>query len=437
MFFKLIILMLYVLVPSNPRHIKTKEKSQNIIQWSEPEVPSGRVEFYQVAIMVWYKDVVQRQHISNVVGSKECVFHLPVCIDADYRFTLQVRAVNAAKLQSEVDRYLFATWNVTTEYSDSSQEAAYYTENEDLKCEGIGVSSDKQRALLKEYTDSLKYVQYKSVWEKGPVTNCSDAKLSRITMMALLVVVSSLGVMAAFYVARNKYQKMANISCALPPGLEAMTHTTKNDDRGDFRRSKDSFYNNESRHLLSSISHDSGYICHTGDQHQADGVGIEGITSGSLGKSSGYMGSDHSTQYCTVEAVMGDSCLVEQTQIVDEDYMDMERLKQNDNNLNSSSSSIVFDNTLELPPNNCGYVDVNNVAITALSGNIPMKPHNIFNIPTQKFPPTTTTSPMPTIQTDSTPSMYDSGYFAPQRVSNSSRDLYSGDRLHLICIYNL
>ncbi|GBP15659.1 hypothetical protein EVAR_73033_1 [Eumeta japonica] len=78
---------------------------------------------------------------------------------------------------------------------------------------------------------------------------------------------------------------MANISCALPPGLEAMTYPIKDngEDGNDFRRSKDSFFNNESRRLLSSISHDSGYACHNAGE--VNSSSLNGLTgAGSLGK---------------------------------------------------------------------------------------------------------------------------------------------------------
>lgn len=349
--------MFVLLVPSNPRHIKTKDYSQNILQWLQPEVPSGRVEFYQVDITVWYKDAPHRRHVSNVVGSHECQFHLPVCIDADYRFTVQVRAINVAKRDSEIDHYIYATKNLTADDIDVLTENG---ENDDLKCEGTALNAAQQYALVRKYRDPKKYVQYTSVWEKGPVTNCSDTKLSRITMLALLVVISSLGVMAAFYVARNKYLKMANISCSLPPGLE--TYPSKDSDEGDFRRSKESFYNNESRHLLSSISHDSGCICHHGDHHTTGNTGMDGITPSSLGKSSGYSGSDNSTGYCNTDVLSGN-----QTPAIDDPYMVMELLKPSECNIKPSPNENQCDHLLSQSENNGGYVQPRLIA--ALSGN--------------------------------------------------------------------
>ncbi|XP_061395881.1 cytokine receptor-like [Musca vetustissima] len=345
-------------IPSNPSHIT---ETANILQWSKPEVPSGRVEFYQVAIMVWHKDVIQRQYISNVANTT-CKFNLPVCRDADQRFTLQVRAVNVALRESEIDQYIFAAKNSMDSDYELSQDNGYFGDNEDLRCEDGGMSEEKER-MIRKYSDQEKYVLYKSVWEKGPVTNCSDTKLSRITMLALLVVVSSLGVLAAFYVARNKYQKMANISCALPPGLEAMAYPTK-DDGNDFRRNKD-FFNTESRHLLSSISNDFSTICQNGDHVNVDEGGIDGLTSGSLGKSSGYIGSDNSTQYYDVETVRADDhhdndVLDHQMSTVDDAYMVMERLKPTDSSLIiPPSSTSTLDKMLLQSGNNGGYVPSN------------------------------------------------------------------------------
>ncbi|XP_037828715.1 cytokine receptor-like isoform X2 [Lucilia sericata] len=352
-------------IPSNPRNVKRKDNDRNILQWSRPEVPSGRVEFYEVAITYWYKDQIQRQHISLLMDTNECEYHLPACIDGDYRFTKEVRAVNVVPY-TEIDHNIFATKNAT---NDDVKDL--YTQNMDMRCVGKELSAE-QLAKIHEYQDKHKYVQYKSVWEKGPATNCSDPELSRITMLALLIVVSSLGVMAAFYVARNKYQKMANISCALPPGLEEYPIKDNGDGGDDFRRSKDPFYNNESRRLLSSISHDSGYVCHNGDLNNG---GLNGIAACSLGKSSGYIGSNNSTDYCTQETfvatdnVSDDSCVIDQTPVVDDAYMVMELLKSNDNKLSRSSSSTTFDNIIsQSERNGNGYVQPNFSVISALSG---------------------------------------------------------------------
>ncbi|XP_075159104.1 cytokine receptor-like isoform X2 [Haematobia irritans] len=441
-------------IPSNPRHIRTKEKTQNTLQWSVPEVPSGRVEFYEVSIEVLYKDTIQRQHISKVLNATECVYHFPVCIDADYRFKLHVRAVNVARRDSEIDQYILATMNKTNDDMSLVSESIYYEQNEDLKCEVVSNDLEKQMELIKHYSNVDEFVQYKSVWSVGPVTNCSDTKLSRVTMLALLVVVSSLGVMAAFYVARKKYQKMANITCALPPGLEAISYPVKNDGN-DFRRSKDSFYNNESRHLLSSISHDSGYTCHSGDHNHMDGVGgggIDGLTTGSLGKSSGYMGSNHSTQYCNIDVVNGQGGVAQQRSGVDDAYMVMELLKPSENN----SPQTTFDNSLSTQSENVGsyvqptfnaitgceftqsphsFLPTENGYITQISGlnstpqhetqiipseNGYVKPHNILNWPAQKFsaspsPIAAMPTVVPTTKVD-VPVVNSSGYVAPQML---------------------
>ncbi|XP_005191927.1 cytokine receptor isoform X2 [Musca domestica] len=338
-------------IPSNPSHIT---ESQNILQWSKPEVPSGRVEFYQVAIMVWYKNEIQRQYISNVANTT-CKFNLPVCRDSDQRFTIQVRAVNVALRETEIDQYIFAAKNPMDSEDDLVHDNAYFNDNDDLKCEDSGMTEEKER-MIRKYSDQEKYVLYKSVWEKAPVTNCSDSKMSRITMLALLVVVSSLGVIAAFYVAHNKYQKMVNITCALPPGLEA--YPTKNDGT-DFRRNKD-FFNTESRHLLSSISNDFSNMCQNGDHVNVDEGGIDGLTTGSLDKSSGYIGSNNSTQYYDVDAVRvagRDSDIVDPVSTVDDAYMVMERLKPTDCNLTSSNSTL--DKMLLQTESNSGYVQSN------------------------------------------------------------------------------
>lgn len=280
-----------LLVPSNPRHILTEEKNQTLLHWLSPEVPSGRVEYYEVAIKAWYRDHVQRQRITAVFGSTDCVFNIPICIDSDYKYTLQVRSVNVAQHYNEIDHQIFTTNDTTEAIAEN-----YYTDNDDLKCVGTSFNEGLQLKMYDSY-QAQEFVRYKSVWEKGPTYNCSSTKMSRITTIALIVVISSIGILIAFYVARNKYNKMSNISCALPPGLEPITYPIKH--KSDIsnshfsKSSKESIFNNESRHLLSSCSRDTGYSY----SHDA-GSGFDSFIPSSFGQSSGYISSNHVNEYC-------------------------------------------------------------------------------------------------------------------------------------------
>lgn len=184
---------------------------------------------------------------------------------------MEVRAVNVVPLTDKSEWYMHKNQN----WDD-------YSGNEDLEC----ISSSSQRAEFLEktnkYDNSLLYKFYKSPWQTSAIYSCSTSRMSKITSIALAVVAMSLGVMAALYMARKKYNKMANINCTLPAGLETyLTKETNTSYPGDFgngnqiyrdtrtaedqwisaaRMQEFNFRNEQHHHLLASLGTDSGYL---------------------------------------------------------------------------------------------------------------------------------------------------------------------------------
>lgn len=242
--------------------------------------PNGRLEFYEVLVKQMRIDEVVRQRKSIIMGDEtSCVFQEPTCIGAEYLTIVEVRAVNADSIVLEVPEEM-----LNHHAEDYNYDENYYNDNDDLICEGSRQTEYKSEKIKRYFNNSL-YHLYKSPWQTSARYSCSTSRLSRITTIALVVGLLSLGVMGAFYMARKKYNKMANINCTLPPGLES--YFTKDNNgfpatefgnniicTGEHaksleiatREAEDQWisaarnFRNEHHHLLASLGNDSGYL---------------------------------------------------------------------------------------------------------------------------------------------------------------------------------
>ncbi|XP_075155385.1 cytokine receptor domeless [Haematobia irritans] len=262
--------------PSLPGHTSSPNNA-SIIQWTKPAKPNGRLEFYEVTITQSRSNDVVREKTSIIMGGEtSCSFQAPPCIGVDYQTNVVVKAVNVALMTMEEKLFAFKTENY---YDDID---SYFDDSDDFACVG-GHQTAKNLEELKRYLDPSKYHLYKSDGQTVSVYSCSTSRLSKITTIALVVVAMSLSIMAAFYTARKKYNKMANINCTLPAGLES--YFTK-DNNGGFpgdnfvaptksfdaatREAEDQWisaarmheynFRNEHHHLLASLGNDSGYL---------------------------------------------------------------------------------------------------------------------------------------------------------------------------------
>lgn len=313
-----------------------------VIQWSKPVKPSGRVEFYEVSITQKRNDDIVRQRISRILGDTACAFKkIPTCIGAEYKTTVEVRAVNAALLTHEIAHTLSHTrdngYYYQHDYNDD------YDNNDDLVCEGERQTLGNVDEIKRYLNDTI-YRLYRSPWQTLAAYSCSASRMSKITTIALVVVAMSLGVMAALYMARKKYNKMANINCTLPAGLE--TYFTKDSTSGfpgDFgggnlnmketRAAEDQWisaarmhefnFRNEHHHLLASLGNDSGYL---GGGGVGDSINTAGVSGRILG--------------CSLETsnVCNDS---EPHNDDDAEQYDKDNLKKLSNSSSSSADSLV------------------------------------------------------------------------------------------------
>lgn len=270
----------YLLLDPTPPGQAPRSNNASVVKWSKPSKPHGRVEFYEVAVTQKRRDEVIRQRISTIMnGETSCFFtKIPLCLGTEYQTTVEVRAVNAALLTHETMDGV--------RVSHTTQDAYNYNynneDNDDLICNAEGRHTKESNEQLQRYMDTTKYRLYKSAWQTSTIYSCSTSRMSKITTSALVVVAMSLSVMAALYMARKKYNKMANINCTLPAGLE--TYFTKDCSgfTGDFvatqqktfdsetKAAEDQWisaarmhefnFRNEHHHLLASLGNDSGYL---------------------------------------------------------------------------------------------------------------------------------------------------------------------------------
>uniref|UniRef100_A0A1B0A054 Fibronectin type-III domain-containing protein n=1 Tax=Glossina pallidipes TaxID=7398 RepID=A0A1B0A054_GLOPL len=278
--------------PSPPGHATTTNNS--IIQWTRPQKPRGHIEFYEVAVTQMRNDVVIKRRLSIVIGSETaCAFKVPPCLGPEYKTLVEVRAVNVAPRNLESTA---ATAAAAAAESTNKEEGGSYDIEEgsdELSCVSSSLS-ERNLKDLKRYNENRKYELYKSDWQNTATYTCSSSRLSKITTIALLVVAMSLGIMFALYMARKKYNKMANINCTLPASLEtyfskegqpATLNSSGNyaNNAGGrvkglditFQRSVEEQWinsnrmhefniRNEHHHLLSSLGSESGYLAAEG-----------------------------------------------------------------------------------------------------------------------------------------------------------------------------
>ncbi|XP_061392662.1 cytokine receptor [Musca vetustissima] len=269
--------------PTPPGQAATA-KNSSIIQWSKPLKPNGRLEFYEVMVTQKRNNDVIRRKKSIIMGGGEtsCAFQEPECIGAEYKTVVEVRAVNAALLTHEVPSGILLEF--AESYSNDINDI-FSNDNEDLSC-GAAIADGTRAAFeIQRYFNRSVYHLYKSPWQILETNSCSASALSKITTIALVVIAMSLGVMAALYMARKKYNKMANIQCTLPAGLESYftkentgggftsaagvpaTHVEKSLDLASKEaewlsagRMHEYNFRNEHHHLLASLGNDSGYL---------------------------------------------------------------------------------------------------------------------------------------------------------------------------------
>lgn len=186
------------------------------VKWLPPSQPGGRVDYYEVAVTVLRGDYIERRRISVVFGNS-CVLRVPACPDPDYQTKVEVRAINAGLIaNNEVNPK-----DVLEHLIEFDPDAHNYENNEELICAGIGNAADAgiENAALLRYHNKKNYFLYKSDWYPLTSFGCSQRQLGKITVITLMIVCTSLMLMALMFFATKKWKMMSDIQCTLPAAL--------------------------------------------------------------------------------------------------------------------------------------------------------------------------------------------------------------------------
>ncbi|XP_011176919.1 cytokine receptor [Zeugodacus cucurbitae] len=259
------------------------------VKWSPPSQPGGRLDYYEIAVTVLRGDYIERRRLSVVFGNS-CVLRIPACPDPDYQTKVEVRAINAGVLaNNEVNPQ-----DVLEHQIEFDPDIHHYEGNEELVCVGTdnaAVAAREKSALLR-YHNKDNYYLYKSDWYPLTSFGCSQRQLGKITVITLMIVCTTLMLMALMFFATKKWKMMSDIQCTLPEALDAHIKkanaaggggfnggTIINGDVGgihvnEFLATSPSRtitsqplhdnherLHNEEHHLLGRHRHDSGYIC--------------------------------------------------------------------------------------------------------------------------------------------------------------------------------
>ncbi|XP_036339002.1 cytokine receptor-like [Rhagoletis pomonella] len=281
----------YMSAPSQLGSSKFFDRNNGEVElsWTPPKSAGGRLDFYEVAVTQLRGNHVERRRISVVFGTR-CILRAPTCPDLDYQTKVDVRAINAGVIaNNEVNPSDIEAFGTPAQ---NDAELSDYDGTDDLVCTGPGdrASIERQKAQLKRYLNNDEYLLYKSEWFPGTSFGCSPRSLGRITAMTLMIVCTSILLMALMFFATKKWKMMSDIHCSLPPALDAYLTkelhgnangcggaTTNGDVRGifvnDFFMSttvrngslpplhgSHERLHNEEHHLLGALKHDSGFI---------------------------------------------------------------------------------------------------------------------------------------------------------------------------------
>ncbi|XP_004529670.1 cytokine receptor isoform X2 [Ceratitis capitata] len=277
----------FVGVPTSPTQVKVDDADDIAIRWRKPEVPSGRVDYYEVIVETKLQDTIQSRYISRIANGMQCTIRKPNCDNTNIKYTISVRSVNIA-YANETDEKLFHHYNNSQRYDNYIN-----GENEDLGC--------MEAATPQLYKDAMngankQSIEYRSVEVNVFNSICiamvkADGKL---WLIIFCIIMGTAGlVIGGLFIYRRCHQ-MASINCKIPDTFEDLVK--RNDDKilrtlehtaaehSDETKQKNS---SEYGRLLPSISNDTEYSYDGSDR------------SWTIGSKSTYCPSiDSPTDYC-------------------------------------------------------------------------------------------------------------------------------------------
>ncbi|XP_053948959.1 cytokine receptor-like isoform X2 [Anastrepha ludens] len=236
-------------VPSSPSNTKFDDSADIVIHWQPPEVPSGRVDYYEVIVETKLRERVESRHISRIKNSMKCTIRKPSCYNNDFKYTIGVRGVNVAFV-NEIDPNLIHIDN------NSHLHDNYVASGK----EELGCIEAASTVPLQAGAGKSEYIEYRSVevivfnYVCG-TTARADGKIWLTIFVSILG--SSLMIIGGLLVYKRCHE-MASINCKIPDPLNDLVNRNDNKLREhDVERIIKQQYNSENGRLLPSISKDS------------------------------------------------------------------------------------------------------------------------------------------------------------------------------------
>ncbi|KAI9589947.1 hypothetical protein GQX74_008115, partial [Glossina fuscipes] len=191
-------------IPSNPRNVNITE-NDGLITWDPPMLPSGRLEFYVVALIRSANDSSEIIESISLMRERSCRFRIPECYSAYYSYSLKVRAVNTAA-DKEYDHEIEPmSRNLTLDGGQIKKNFCIPDQQENDELYDKFWRSDNTKCY------------FASPWTYSPrVYKCTSTPI-----FAYIVAIIMLGFLLGLisYWLRSKYREMKDIEVILPEAL--------------------------------------------------------------------------------------------------------------------------------------------------------------------------------------------------------------------------
>lgn len=233
-------------MPTSPTQIKVDDADDIVIRWRQPEVPSGRVDYYEVIVEAKLREVIEGRYISRIKNGMLCTIRKPNCDNNNFKYTISVRSVNIAYV-NETDTQL------VRHYKQRSVHDHYITsDNYEFGC--------AEATAIPLVIASGEHTEYRSV-EVNVFNSICIAMVkadSKIWIIIFCVIMGTSFIFICGLLIYRRCHAMASINCKIPDHLEDLVNRTEHQ-KFMSPTIKQNHYTSEDGRLLPSISNDSSY----------------------------------------------------------------------------------------------------------------------------------------------------------------------------------
>ncbi|XP_011177274.2 cytokine receptor isoform X1 [Zeugodacus cucurbitae] len=230
-------------VPTSPTATKFVETKHDVVlHWQEPEVPSGRVDYYEVIVETKLNDDSIVRYISRINRGMQCTISKPNCNNDNAKYAISVRSVNIA-YANETDTQL----------------EQFGKQNNNLDHYVIAGSYELACAEATSMPTSGAHTEYRSV-EANAFNSICIAMVKTDSKLWIIIFCIIMGTSFVFICGLLVYRRchaMASIHCKIPDPLADMVNRADDKQREYEKSIQTNNYESENRRLLASVSNDS------------------------------------------------------------------------------------------------------------------------------------------------------------------------------------